>query len=123
MQIFTGHGEATKIHAEPGMFSFGEHRLRTSPVWAQWEDSRSGSWSGRQTAAGLEPTPPPQFVCVCVCGVKGLSADVIPGIDQRGHEAYEQKLLLWKASHGEAPKRPEVRGREPRKICYICDGI
>ena len=56
--------------------------------------------------------------------MKGLSADVIPGADQGGCEAYEQKLLLRKASYGEAAKRPEVRDREPRKkIHYICDGI
>lgn len=62
IQIFIGHGEATKIHAEPGTFSPAEHRLRTSPAWAA-TDSRSGSWSGRWTAAGLEPPPTPQFVC------------------------------------------------------------
>ena len=72
---------------------------------------------------GTTPHPP---VCVSGAGggVKGLSADVIPGADQGGCEAYEQKLLLRKASHGEAAKRPEVRDREPRKkIHYICDGI
>lgn len=67
IQIFTGHGEATKIHAEPGTFSPAEHRLRTSPAWAA-ADSRSGSWSGRRTVAGLEPPHPPPPVSVCVCG-------------------------------------------------------